>query len=165
VHGKRLYRLLVRLTLREDVAEDLLQDLFVKLSRAAGFAEADDPYAYARRAATNLAFSWIRSARAKREQSIEDVEPPVDSPPAWSRLVAVEDVRWMLAQMANLNDGERLILTMRYFDDARYSEIAGAIGATEQQARARGQKALRKLRIMMVEQERKVFAAATKVST
>ena len=57
-HGERLYRLLVRMTLCEEVAEDLLQDLAVKLSAADGFVVADQPYAYARRAAVNLAFSW-----------------------------------------------------------------------------------------------------------
>jgi DNA-directed RNA polymerase specialized sigma24 family protein len=64
-HGERLYRLLVRLTLREDVAEDLLQDLAVKLSQASGFAAAENPYAYARRAAVNLAFSWITHLRGR----------------------------------------------------------------------------------------------------
>lgn len=86
VHGERLYRLLVRFTLREDVAEDLLQDLAVKLSKASGFAAAEDVYAYARKAAVNLGFSWMRSRRRRRERAFEpddllnplhpDADPP-----------------------------------------------------------------------------------------
>ena len=58
--GPRLHRLLTRLTRREDVVGDLLQELFTRLWSSNGFDEAQDPYAYAYRAAVNLAFEWRR---------------------------------------------------------------------------------------------------------
>ena len=163
-HGERLYRLLVRLTLREDVAEDLLQDLAVKLSQAGGFAGAENAYAYARKAAVNLAFSWIRSRRRKREQPVENLDRPGDDPPAWSRLVRVEEIRRMLAHMEELNDRDRLILAMRYFDEAGFEEIAGVIGGNSHQARAFCHKAIRQLRAAMMRAQRPAFDARREVT-
>jgi RNA polymerase sigma factor (sigma-70 family) len=150
-HGERLYRLLVRLTLREDVAEDLLQDLVVKLAQASTFAAAENPYAYARKAAVNLAFSWIRSRRRGREHVVESIDPPADDPPPWSRLVRSEDIRRVLDHMEDLGERDRLILAMRYFDDAGFEEIAQVIGGTGHQARGLCHKAIRQLRTAMVE--------------
>jgi len=148
-HGDRLYRLLVRLTLREDVAEDLLQDLVVKLSQASGFANAENPYSYARTATVNLAFSWFRGRR--REQAIEGTDYPAGDPPPWSSLVKTEEIQRMLDHMGDLSDRDRLILAMRYFDEASYDEIARVFGGTTHQARGLCHKAIGRLRAKMAE--------------
>jgi RNA polymerase sigma factor (sigma-70 family) len=148
-HGERLYRLLVRLTLREDVAEDLLQDLVVKLAQARGFAAAARPYAYARASAVNLAFSWIR--RHRRELAIEGYDPPAGEPPAWSKMVQAEEIQQMLRRMSDLGERDRLILTMRHFDEASYDEIGQALGCTVHQARGLCHKAVGRLRAAMTE--------------
>lgn len=163
--GERLYRLLVRLTLREDVAEDLLQDLVVRLSRARGFAAAENPHAYARKAAVNLAFSWIRSRRHEREQTLETFDHPADDQPPWSRLVRAEDIRRVLAQMERMGDRDRLILAMRYFDEAGFEEIAQVIGGTDHQARALCHKAMARLRKAVVEHDRRVLGPRAEVET
>lgn len=75
--GGRLYGLLTRLTLREEVADDLLQELVVRLSQSEGFQNADDPFAYARRAAIHLAFDWRRQGRSRRR-----TEPLMEEPAA-----------------------------------------------------------------------------------
>lgn len=148
-HGERLYRLLVRLTLREDVAEDLLQDLALKLAQAGSFAAAEDPYAYARKAAVNLAFSWIRRRRREREQALGNLNHPAEEQAPWRRLVNAEDILRVLEHMEKLREQDRLILTMRYFDEAPYEEIAHAIGCTSHQARALCHKAIGRLRRAM----------------
>lgn len=162
-HGERLYRLLLRLTLREDAAEDLLQDLVVKLSQADSFATADNPYAYARRAAVNLAFSWIRRRRRDRERNVGEVEVSADDPPPWARLVNVEDIRRVIELMEGLSERDRLLLTMRYFDEASYDEIAVAAGGTAHQTRALCHKAIRQLRAAMGEADGRAVLARTEV--
>ncbi len=161
--GERLYRLLLRLTLREDVAEDLLQDLVVKLSQASGFAAAENPYAYARRTAVNLAFSWIRGRRRGREEAFESLDPPGEDSPAWAGLVRAEDIRRLLDHMGGLDERDRLILAMRYFDEVPYEEIAAVIGGTNQQARGLAHKAIKRLRAAMNEPERRADAARAEV--
>ncbi|HPP20831.1 MAG: sigma-70 family RNA polymerase sigma factor [Phycisphaerae bacterium] len=162
-HGERLYRLLVRLCLREDVAEDLLQDLAVKLSQASSFAAAQDPYAYARKAAVNLAFSWIRSRQRERERTMWLSAHSTDEPPPWMKLVNAEDIRRVLEHMESLGDRDRLILAMRYFEEAEYEEIAQVIGSTDHQARALCHKAIERLRKAMVEPDPSVLEPRTEV--
>ncbi len=162
-HGERLYRLLVRLTLREDVAEDLLQDLVVKLSQAGSFAAADNPYAYARRSAVNLAFSWIRSRRRERERTAETLDQAANDPPPWARLVSLEDIRRVLEHLQDLGERDRMIVTMRYFDDANYEEITQVVGGTSHQARANCHKAIRRLRAAMAERDRRVIGPQAEV--
>lgn len=74
--GDRLYRLLWRLTQREDVAEDLLQELTLKLAESDGFGVSDQPYAYARAAAVNLACDWRRRKRAEPASLDGEVSRP-----------------------------------------------------------------------------------------
>jgi RNA polymerase sigma factor (sigma-70 family) len=163
-HGDRLFRLLVRLTLRQDVAEDLLQDLVLKLAGSPGFAAAENPYAYARKAALNLAFNWIRSWQRHREEPVESVDAPADVPPAWKRLVKAEDIRRVLEHMEGLRDRDRVILVMRYFDDAAYADIAQVIGSTAGQARALCHKAIRRLRVLMGAHDSSVLDARAEVN-
>ena len=70
-NGPSLFRLLFRISTREDVAEDLMQDLFVKLRASAGFRSADQPLAYARRVATNLALDWREKVVAETARLFE----------------------------------------------------------------------------------------------
>lgn len=163
-HGDRLFRLLVRLTLRQDVAEDLLQDLVLRLAGSPGFAAAGNPYAYARKAALHLAFNWIRSRRRRREEPAGNFDEAADVPTAWSRLVKAEDIRRLLEHMEGLGDRDRLILVMRYFDDAAYADIAQVIGSTAAQARAFCHKAIRRLREAMVECDSTVLDARAEVN-
>ena len=150
-HGRRLYRLLVRLTLREDVAEDLLQDLAVKLCQARGFAAADEPYAYARKTAMNLAFSWLRRRRPRL--SLDGFDHSSEERPAWSKLVRAEEIQRVLDRMDELSERDRLILTMRYFDEAGYDEISRVLGTTPKGARGLCHKAIARLRKAVVDAE------------
>lgn len=159
--GERLYRLLVRLTLREDVADDLLQDLVVKLAQARGFPEAENPYGYARTAAIHLAFNWMRQRR--REQALEGYEQEsVDLPP-WTQLVQKEDIRRMLDSIEELAEQDRLILAMRYFDQASHEEIGSAIGRTAHQARGLCHKAIKRLRVAMIRPDGRPLATREEV--
>lgn len=148
-HGERLYRLLLRLTLREDVADDLLQDLVVKLSQASGFTSAAQPYAYARATATNLAFSWMR--RRRPERSLEYFDYQAHEMPPWSKMVRTEEIQQMLDAMDTLSERDRVILVMRYFDEAGYDDICRVIGCTVHQARALRHKAVGRLRAAMIQ--------------
>lgn len=144
-YGDRLYRLLVRLTLREDVAQDLLQEMVIKLAHADGFMQATYPYAYARTAAMNLAISWMRKG-GQHHESLNELQHAAAHPPPWVALIQVEDTQRMLLVLSELSEKDQLLLTMRYFDESPYREIATAVGCTEQQARGLCFKALRRLR-------------------
>lgn len=145
-HGGRLFTLLVRLTLRSDVAEDLMQDLFCKLTQSPGFRRAGDPYAYAFRAATNLAFSYRRS-RAKTRHA--NVSPSVlagpDHPPL-ADLVRREELDRVLDAIGQLSSASRNLIVLRFLDRESYETIGQRLGKTPHHARAACHKALVRLR-------------------
>lgn len=149
--GPRLHGLLVRLTLREDIAEDLMQDLFLKLSQAKGFQNADDPAAYARRAAIHLAFDWRRSQARNAPAAPILTDPAVDAPSPLSCLIQREEYEEVLGSLDKLSELGRDVLLLRYLEQEPYEEIARQVGKTPHQVRALCHKAIVRLRSLLSE--------------
>jgi RNA polymerase sigma factor (sigma-70 family) len=147
--GERLYGLLARLTLRKDVADDLLQELVVRLSQSAGFQRADNPLAYARRAAIHLAFDWRRQGKARRRAEPLDTEPEVPAHDALGALVDREELEEVLAALGWLSQLSRSCLVLRYIEQLSYLEVAQQLDVTPHQARAACHKGIRRLRKVM----------------
>jgi len=145
--GPRLMALLTRLTLREDVAEELMQDLFLKLSGTRNLTEVDCLYAYARRTAINLAFSWRRRQAVRRSRSLDEIpECASDNHTPLSRLVQSEEMEQILVAIGRLGGTSREVFVMRYLQQDSYEVIAEQVGKTPHQVRALCFRAIRHLR-------------------
>jgi len=148
-HGGGLYALLWRITRREDVAEDLMQDLAIKLGRAPGFAAADHPLAYARRAATNLAMDWLRHTVRRRgvwggqQAGAERVSTAVGP---LEGVLAAERRDLLLWALAAAPPMDQAVVTLRFLEGLAYEEVGAAVGKTAAQARGLCFKALGRLR-------------------
>jgi RNA polymerase sigma-70 factor (ECF subfamily) len=147
--GVRIYGRLLRLTLRHDVADDLMQELFVKLRESSALSRANDPAAYAARAATNLALDWRRSQSRLRERvaRLEAVNAtrstyhcPLDE------LVNREETEQVLDAVSELPSPGREILVMHYLEHEDYEAIGKHFQRTAHQVRAMGHKAMEQLR-------------------
>jgi len=149
--GTRLHVLLVRLTLREDVAEDLMQELFLRLSQANGFRQADDPAAYARRAAVHLAFDWRRRQARDRTPGPISTEREADTPSPLSCLIQHEEYERVLGSLDKLSELGRDVLLLRYLEQESYEAIARQLGKTPHQVRALCHKAIARLRMLLYE--------------
>ena len=153
-HGGRLFALLYRLTLRSDVAEDLLQELFCRLSQSNGFQRAENPAAFAYRTATNLAFDWRRQRKRNpaANRINDEFVAPEGSP--LSDLVRREDLERTLNALGELPATGREILVLRYLQQQSYESIATQLGKTTHQVRAIAFKAIKRLRQLLLENER-----------
>ena len=143
--GASLYALLTRLTLREDVAEELMQELFIKLSNNKGLHKIQSLYAYAQRAAVNLAFDWRR--RQKRAcLSLDDV-PQLSSndKSPLINLINSEESQEILDAISRLNKTSRQAIVMHYIQQQPYEDIAEQMGKTTHQVRALCYKAINHL--------------------
>jgi len=155
-HGGQIYALLARLTLRNDVAEDLMQDLFCKLSRSNGFRRAADPYAYAFRAATNLAFAHRRALRRAPADAptggelMEGVAGRNHSPLV--DLVRREEFNQILDCIGRLPHAARDVVVLRYLERETYETIADRLGKTPHQVRAICHKGIVRLRQMLADE-------------
>jgi RNA polymerase sigma-70 factor (ECF subfamily) len=137
------------LTLREEVADDLLQELVVRLSQSEGFQNADDPFAYARRAAIHLAFDWRRQGRSRRRTEPLTEEPAAAAPDLLAKLTDREELEQVLAALGGLSLLSRSCLVLHYMEQLSYVEVAEQLGITSHQARAACHKGIRRLRRLM----------------
>jgi RNA polymerase sigma factor (sigma-70 family) len=133
--GAGLHGMVLRVTLRTEVAEELMQELFVKLSLSSGFAKADDPGAYARRVAINLAMDWRRARMKKRRVGGLDVEP-VGKVRGPAELVEESDeVERVLDAAMALSELAREAFVLHYIEQETYERVGELLGKTAHQAR------------------------------
>lgn len=135
--GASLFALLTRLTLREDVAEELMQELFLKLDNALPQATVDSWYAYARRAAINLAFDRRRRQRRRQTVPLDGVGEPVSCARGpVDDLLQAEEFEQVLAAVGRLKGASREVFVMRHLQQDSYEDIAAQLGKTPHQVRA-----------------------------
>lgn len=151
--GARLHRLLARLTLREDVVGDLLQELFLRLWNSNGFDKAKDPYAYAYRAAINLAFEWRRQQKIPCQLSERNC-PQADGPSVPGKMIRAEELEQVLDATSRLTDLARDVVVMRYIEQATYEEIGRRLGKKPQHVRSVCAKAMAQLREMLTSEKK-----------
>ncbi len=151
--GERLHRLLARLTRREDVVGDLLQELFIRLWNSKAFDKAEDPFAYAYRAAINLAFEWRRKQKARCQPLEENCPAAEDGPSALGKIIQAEELEQILNATSKWTDLARDVVVMRYIEQASYEEIAQRLGKKPQYMRALCAKAMARLRELLASEK------------
>lgn len=147
--GTRLHLLLARLTRREDIAGDLLQELVMRLCQSKGLNNARDLFAYAYRAATNLAFEWRRSQRANRRPELQDGDSSTTVPSPLGAAISEEELERVLDATARLSEPARDAVILRYIEQMSFEEIARRLGKKPQHVRSILSKALAQLRKLL----------------
>ena len=133
--GAGLHRLLTRLTLREDVAEELMQELFVKLSGNKKLAVIENPAAYARRTAINLAFDWRR--KNKPAVDIDQIsEPHSHASSPLDKLIRDEHLNCVLDSIEELSPEARQVLVLRSIEQLSFEEVAIQTGKSAHHVRS-----------------------------
>jgi RNA polymerase sigma factor (sigma-70 family) len=102
----------------------------------------------------HLAFNWRRDRKRRRDGGVPTSDPPAAQPSPLVRLADSEEAQRVLDALAELPEAARTLLVMRYIEDQPYERIAAHLGRSVHQARARCQKALRRLRRAMGEEVR-----------
>lgn len=153
VSGPRLHRLLARLTRQEDVVGDLVQDLFIRLWNSKGFDKADDPFAYAYRAAINLAFEWRRRQQIRRQPLEGNCPVAQQNPSALGKMIEAEELEQVLDATSRLSDLARDVVVMRYIEQDSYEGIAEQLGKKPQHIRSLCSKAMARLRELLASEK------------
>jgi RNA polymerase sigma-70 factor (ECF subfamily) len=123
-----------------------MQELFLRLTRARGFEKADSLYAYAWKAAANLAFGWHRQQR-RDVCFLEAAEPASEtSDGTLEKMIKEEQFRRVLQVTATLRELPRNIIVMRYIEEKSYEEIADRLGKNTGHIRSLCSKTLNRLR-------------------
>ncbi|MGF1618381.1 MAG: sigma-70 family RNA polymerase sigma factor [Acidimicrobiia bacterium] len=146
-YGGAIKSMAMRVLRNETIAEDTVQDVFVDFWRSP---EKFDHNRGSLRTflltiAHRRAVDAVRSeqARFKREEKVpEDVQPSVDEQ-AWS-LSLSESVRQALQR---LDENERNAITLAYFGDMSYVQVAERLGQPEGTVKSRIRSGMRKLSV------------------
>jgi RNA polymerase sigma-70 factor (ECF subfamily) len=153
VSGPRLHRHLARLTRREDIVGDLLQELFLRLWNSKGFDKAKDPFAYAYRAAINLAFEWRRRQQIRSQPLEGNCAVAEDNSSVLGKMVQAEELEQILDATSKLTDLARDVVVMRYIEQDSYKEIAERLGKKPQHLRSVCAKAMAQLRELLTREK------------
>ncbi|MEM9495971.1 MAG: RNA polymerase sigma factor SigJ [Pseudomonadota bacterium] len=122
-----------------DGAEDIVQETWLRWSEA-DHTKIENPRAWLRRTATNIAIDVLRSARARREHYVgpwlpEPLAPIDENLPGDAFELAQECELALLWAMENLSETERAAFILREAFDAGYEEIADILGKSQASCR------------------------------
>lgn len=115
-----------------DDADDLLQEIFIKVWKALpSFRGDSDAFTWLWRIATNEAVSFLRKARVRAALSFSrldaEAERISDPNPFFDGDKALRALR---KAIATLPDKQRLVFTMRYYEELSYEQISEITGTS-----------------------------------
>lgn len=131
-YGKALYWHVRTIVGSHEDADDLMQEIFIKVWKALpAFRGDSDPFTWLWRIATNEAISHLRKARVRAVLSFSrlDAEAERVSDPD-SYFDGDEAMRRLRKAMAALPDKQRLVFSMRYWQDLSYEQISEITGTS-----------------------------------
>lgn len=132
-YSERLYWHVRRLLGSHEDTDDLLQEVFIKVwSALPSFRWDSQLYTWLYRIATNEALNFLRKKQTRaalsNAQTIDaEMEKKMDDDPFFDGTGAQ---RVLMKAIAKLPEKQRLVFTMRYFDDMRYGEISEVLGTS-----------------------------------
>jgi len=144
-HINKVYSVALRQTANPRLAEEITQAVFVILarkSRRLGNRVILSGWLYqtARLTAVTCIRSEVRRAHREREACMQSVSDENNSD-TWTQIKPLLDTA-----MAGLNEADRHAVVLRFFDGNSMKEVGAALGANEDAAKKRVNRALEKLR-------------------
>jgi RNA polymerase sigma-70 factor (sigma-E family) len=128
----------------EGEAEDLVQECLLKVARRwPRIRRMEQPRAYARRILVNLARDGaLHQAQRRRELEPETPQSPIATDP----LPALEARAELLQALGQLQERQRAVLVLRYFNDLTEAQVAEVLGCSPGTVKSSASRGLARLR-------------------
>lgn len=131
-YSERLYWHIRRFTCSHEDTDDLLQETFAKVWAALpSFREDAQLFTWIYRIATNEALNFLRRQKLRAMLSFEDIrgemEKRIDSDPYFN---GDEVQRHLHKAIQKLPAKQRLVFTLRYFEEMKYEDISKIAGSS-----------------------------------
>jgi RNA polymerase sigma-70 factor (ECF subfamily) len=152
-HVDAIYRYIAIRVPSQQHAEDLTEEVFWRAWKAIGRYRPERPFLHwLYRIAHNLVINDAkRDAKHHSYESMSEagftLTDTGPSPDEW--FSRQEDIQQLRQAMATLTPEEQTVLTMRFFDDAPYDEIASVVGKSAGSLRVLQHRALKKLAVQL----------------
>ena len=131
-YSERLYWHVRRFVCSHEDTDDLLQEIFLKIWTALpSFREDAQLFTWLYRIATNEALNFLRRQKVRaalRFQSLDaEMERRIDDDPYFN---GTEAERLLSKAIARLPEKQRLVFSLRYYDEMKYEDIAAITGTS-----------------------------------
>ncbi len=131
LYTERLYWHVRRFLCSHDDTNDLLQDIFIKIWAALPtFRGESSLYTWIYRIATNEVLNHLRKQRLKSLVSLDfsSLERKIDEDPHFNGDKLQKELHKAIQR---LPEKQRIVFSLRYFDEMKYSDIAEITGTSE----------------------------------
>ena len=132
-YQEKLYWHVRRMVVDHDDTNDVLQNVFIKVwNGLANFREDARLYTWLYRIATNESLSFLEQKKRKASISLSDVEEGLSNTIKADKDFDSAKLEWKL-QLAiqHLPERQRVVFSLRYFDEMPYSEISQILETSE----------------------------------
>ena len=152
-HVDAIYRYIAVRVPSQQYAEDLTEEVFWRAWKAIDRYRPEKPFLHwLYRIAHNLVINDARrSARHSSYEVMSEMGRPLldEGPSPDDALLAQDDIQELRQAMSTLTPDEQTLLTMRFFDNASYDEIAPVLGKSPGTLRVLQHRALKKLAVKL----------------
>lgn len=146
-YRERIYLMLLKYVRNREDAKDLTQEAFIKAYRSLGsYRREAGLYTWIYRIAVNLAINYKTRSKTSLFRSIDDTSKAYsDNSPA-DNMLKDELAGNIDAAVRKLPERQRMVFTLRYYEEKPYSEISEILGMSEGAAKANYHHAINKLK-------------------
>lgn len=152
-YQRRLYQHIRRILIDHQDTDDVLQETFIKTwHHLEGFRKDSQLFTWLYRVATNEALGFLRKKRRRFFIPVHDVEAELQQKLSADSLVKPGEIELKFQKaLLQLPEKQRLVFTMRYYDELPYTDISAILGTSVGALKASYHLAVKKMEKIMTE--------------
>lgn len=146
-YQERLYWHIRRLVVDHEDANDVLQNVFIRVwNGLQNFKEESQLYTWLYRIGTNESLTFLENQKKRSAVSLSDVETGLSNKIRADKHFDANRLEWKL-QLAiqQLPDKQRVVFTLRYYDEMPYEEMSRVLETSEGALKASYHHAVKKI--------------------
>lgn len=146
-YQEKLYWHIRRMVVEHEDANDVLQNVFIRVwNGLENFREDSQLYTWLYRIATNECLSYLEQQKRKSAVSLDEIESGLSNKVVADKYFDPNKLEWKL-QLAiqQLPDKQRVVFTLRYYDEMPYEEMSRVLDTSEGALKASYHHAVKKI--------------------
>jgi RNA polymerase sigma factor (sigma-70 family) len=146
-YQEKLYWHIRRMVVEHEDANDVLQNVFIRVwNGLENFREDSQLYTWLYRIATNECLSYLEQQKRKSTASLDESESGLGNKVIADKFFDPNKLEWKL-QLAiqQLPDKQRVVFTLRYYDEMPYEEMSRVLDTSEGALKASYHHAVKKI--------------------
>lgn len=148
-HQKQVFYMALRYVKNDADAADVTQKAFVRAYRSIGQFRGDSTFkTWITRIAINQALNYLRDNKRERATDLDDVpgDALTRNPTGAHRVIKSQESAALRDAVEQLPDKQRMVLSLRIYEELPFREIAELVGSSENAAKVNFHHAVKKLR-------------------